>query len=81
MVALVVFSVKLHKIKCVLPSPINTDSAAIKYFIAGRSLPSLPILQGKLSLEGELPPKVSSNTPQAFQMWYRLSSLLPGAPG
>lgn len=81
MVAFVLFSVKLHKIKYVLPSPINTDSAAIKYFIVGPILPSLPVRQSKLSLEGELHDKVSLNRSQAFQIWQGLLSLVPGAPG
>lgn len=38
MVACAIFSVELHKTKCVLPSPINTDYAAIKYFIVGQNL-------------------------------------------
>lgn len=75
MVAFVVFSVELHKFGYVLPSPINTDSAAIKYFIVG------PILQSKLSLEGALHAKISLNRPQTFQMWQGLLSLVPGAPG
>lgn len=68
MVAFVVFSVELHKIKYVLPNPINTNSAAISYFLVGPSLPPLAVLQNKLSLEGKLHPKVSLNKPQAFQM-------------
>lgn len=46
MAACVIFSVELHKNKCVLPSPINTDCSAIKYFIAGHSLQSFCVLQG-----------------------------------
>lgn len=68
MVAFVVFSVELHKIKYVLPNPVNMNSAAVGYFIVGPSLPPLAVLQSKLSLERKLHPKVSLNKPQAFQM-------------
>lgn len=80
MVPFVVFGVELHKIGYVLPSPINTDFAAIKYFIVGPILLSLPLWQCKLSLEGELHAKVSLNRPQTFQTWQGLLSLVPGAP-
>lgn len=46
MVDCVIFSVELHKTKCALPSTINTSCAAIKYFIAGRSLRSSHVRQG-----------------------------------
>jgi len=46
MVACAILSVELHKTKCVLPSPINTDCAATKYLIVGHSLQSSCVLQG-----------------------------------